>query len=474
MSLSPAFVQSAPIVEPAASAGPDRTLVRTVRGVRAREGIALAIEDALLLAIAVFAVAGWWFGRSDALLTIHAGIAAAGVFAALWLALFAVLGLYRQGIAICARDELYGAGAALAIGMIPQFAVFTYWSPFPHARSMLLAASLAGALSIAAVRWMQWQIGARARARSRRVALIGSAESIERVEALLGHDAPTEIERIVTSPHREASFAPYERARAAGCTSVVATSALSVEALSCAMRFAHQAGLDFALASLPVGAGGLRFRVVKDGRALLLVPQRLFVCSPAGEMLKRTVDIVLALVGLVAFAPAMAVCAVAIAIESGFPVVYAQSRVGRHGRTFEMYKFRTMIDRAERATGAVFAEKNDGRLTRAGRWIRKFSLDELLQIFNILAGDMSIVGPRPERPEFASVFRARFERYDDRQLVRPGLTALSHVNMPRLVDFSRIGERLDYDLFYIENWSPFLDATIVVRTAFEFLFHRTV
>ena len=109
---------------------------------------------------------------------------------------------------------------------------------------------------------------------------------------------------------------------------------------------------------------------------------------------------------------------------------------------------------------------------RLGRFLRRTSLDELPQLFNVVRGDMALVGPRPERPAFVDQFRRELKRYDERQVVRPGITGWSHVNMRRDIDASRIGERLAYDLEYIEHWSPLFDASILVKTLAEFLFHR--
>jgi lipopolysaccharide/colanic/teichoic acid biosynthesis glycosyltransferase len=168
----------------------------------------------------------------------------------------------------------------------------------------------------------------------------------------------------------------------------------------------------------------------------------------------------------------MLVVAIAIYLESGGPVLYRQERIGQDGSVFDILKFRSMRKDAESATGAVWAKSNDARVTKVGRFLRRTSLDELPQIFNVLRGQMSIVGPRPERPVFVEHFRDAIDRYDERHLVRPGITGLSHVHMNRDVDQSAIGQRLEYDLFYIEHWSPMMDLSIVFKTGCEFLLHR--
>ncbi len=127
---------------------------------------------------------------------------------------------------------------------------------------------------------------------------------------------------------------------------------------------------------------------------------------------------------------------------------------------------------AEQQSGAVWAKTDDPRKTRIGAFLRRFSIDELPQIFNVLRGDMSLVGPRPERPVFVDLFRTTLPGYDERHLVRPGITGWSHVHMRRNVDTSAAGERLRYDLQYLQSWSPYLDVAICFQTLCEFLFHR--
>jgi lipopolysaccharide/colanic/teichoic acid biosynthesis glycosyltransferase len=126
---------------------------------------------------------------------------------------------------------------------------------------------------------------------------------------------------------------------------------------------------------------------------------------------------------------------------------------------------------AEAASGPVWARTGEERKTRLGALLRRVSLDELPQLLNVVRGEMSIVGPRPERPFYVEQFRKMLPRYDERHLVRPGITGWSHIHMKRNVDTSAIGERLSYDLFYLEHWSVFMDILIVYKTGAEFLFH---
>jgi lipopolysaccharide/colanic/teichoic acid biosynthesis glycosyltransferase len=188
--------------------------------------------------------------------------------------------------------------------------------------------------------------------------------------------------------------------------------------------------------------------------------------------LRRIFDLALVLPSMIVVGPIMALVALAVYLDDRGPVIYRQKRVGLRGKQFDILKFRSMPVDAEKQTGPVWADPKRARVTRIGGFLRKTSLDELPQLFNVIRGEMSLVGPRPERPFYVEKFRRVLPRYDERHLVRPGITGWSHIHMRRNVDVSAISERLSYDLFYIENWSMFLDVSILVKTLAEFLFHR--
>ncbi len=180
--------------------------------------------------------------------------------------------------------------------------------------------------------------------------------------------------------------------------------------------------------------------------------------------LQRVFDVVSSLIGIALSLPIMVLTAVAIRIESTGPVVYTQERVGLHGRKFRIFKLRSMQADAE-AHGPVWACENDPRVTRVGRVIRRLHLDETPQFFNILRGEMSLIGPRPERPEFVEQIEERIPYYSERHLVKPGLTGWAQVSYPYGASFEDAREKLQYDLYYIKNQSPLLDAIILLETA---------
>ena len=177
---------------------------------------------------------------------------------------------------------------------------------------------------------------------------------------------------------------------------------------------------------------------------------------------KRLADLAGSLVGLLLFAPVMALAALAIRLTSPGPVFYMQERCGEKGQVFRIWKLRTMKVDAESESGPVWTVENDPRRTRVGGFLRRWNIDELPQFWNVLAGDMSLVGPRPERPHFVEQFKEDIQRYMQRHAHKPGMTGWAQVNGLR--GNTSIHDRIKYDLFYLENWSLALDFKIILRT----------
>ncbi len=202
-----------------------------------------------------------------------------------------------------------------------------------------------------------------------------------------------------------------------------------------------------------------------DGRTIVKVSPPALIGIHAFE--KRVYDLTVSAFLLVILALPMLFVALAILVTSGRPVLYRQERVGRAGSVFRMWKFRTMEEDAERDTGPVWAVKADPRRTRLGRILRTSSLDELPQLWNVLVGDMSIVGPRPERPPFVEEFNESVAAYRHRHRIRPGITGLAQVTGLR--GDTELGPRVDADNRYIEHWSLMLDVGITLRTVVEVL-----
>ncbi len=189
-----------------------------------------------------------------------------------------------------------------------------------------------------------------------------------------------------------------------------------------------------------------------------------FARSPAADIAKRVVDVVFSLTGIFLTWPVMLFTAIAVRIDSRGPALFRQDRVGFDNTEFTLYKFRSMRTDAEATTGAVWAKDNDPRITRCGRFIRKARLDELPQLFNILGGDMSLVGPRPERRVFVESLKQQIPYYEQRHIVKPGLTGWAQINYPYGNTVEDALQKLQYDLFYIKNQSFLFDLSILFNT----------
>jgi len=180
---------------------------------------------------------------------------------------------------------------------------------------------------------------------------------------------------------------------------------------------------------------------------------------------KRVLDIVGAALALLLFTPLMMVIGILIKAGSSGKVIFRQERIGLGNKPFRMYKFRSMVEQTDMDEQGEWTTKDDPRVTKIGRWIRKTSMDELPQLFNVLRGDMSLVGPRPERPLYVEKFKEEIPRYMVKHQVRPGLTGWAQINGYR--GDTSIEKRIEYDLYYLENWTLGLDVKIILLTFFH-------
>ena len=190
----------------------------------------------------------------------------------------------------------------------------------------------------------------------------------------------------------------------------------------------------------------------------------------ANLVVKRIFDLVVATVLLVPGLPLMAILAIAIKLDSPGPVIFRQERVGQHGHAFTAYKFRSMVRDAEADTGPVFTSRADPRITKIGRFLRRTGFDEVPQVWNVLKGEMSLVGPRPERPHFVAQFEQEISGYSQRHEVKPGITGWAQLNDLR--QDTPIEQRTIYDTYYVENWSLAFDLKILVATFVRVFVHR--
>ena len=191
----------------------------------------------------------------------------------------------------------------------------------------------------------------------------------------------------------------------------------------------------------------------------------------AGRIAKRAMDFLGAAFGLLVLSPLFAVVSVLILLSTGRPIFYTQERVGQGGKTFRMFKFRSMRTDAEGSTGPIWASNHDDRCTRVGGWLRQTNIDELPQLFNVLKGEMSLVGPRPERPVFVEHFKAAMPAYDLRHAVPGGMTGWAQVHGWR--GRTSLRKRVQYDLDYIQRWSFWFDFRVLFMTVQHVFWRKT-
>ncbi|HSQ34727.1 MAG TPA: exopolysaccharide biosynthesis polyprenyl glycosylphosphotransferase, partial [Candidatus Binatia bacterium] len=265
---------------------------------------------------------------------------------------------------------------------------------------------------------------------------------------------------------------------------------------SCAdlKKVVEQHGITDLFIALPLKEYGTIMKLIETGNNLLLdirlVPDILQLASlKAGlehieglpiinlgdiplegwpALSKRIFDFLVSLAACIFFLPLIALTALVLKLDSAGPVFYLQTRVGLDGRIFKMIKFRTMIRNAEKETGPIWSPQNDARVTRVGRVLRKFSIDELPQLLNVLSGAMSLVGPRPERPELVEKFKESIPRYMLRHRVKTGMTGWAQVHGLR--GNTPLDKRIEFDIYYIQNWTLRLDLEILFRTILKFQF----
>jgi sugar transferase (PEP-CTERM system associated) len=235
--------------------------------------------------------------------------------------------------------------------------------------------------------------------------------------------------------------------------------------LECKMRgIAVEEGIEFyehLTGRLQVESLRPSFLIFSDG----------FKKSRLTRWTKRVIEFVISFIGLILLFPLILVISILIKIDSRGPVLYRQERVGERGKIFGLLKFRSMVENAE-TNGPVWAEKEDKRITRVGRWIRKARLDEIPQMFNVLRGDVSFVGPRPERPYFVEQLRKEISFYDQRHSVKPGVTGWAQIKYGYGASKEDALEKLKYDLYYIKNLSTVFDLLIIFGTIKVVLFSR--
>jgi exopolysaccharide biosynthesis polyprenyl glycosylphosphotransferase len=408
------------------------------------------------------------------------------IIALVWPVVFYFRGLL-QGRPLRSRvEEAFSVTVAVALAMLVLLAGLAFYRDFTYSRLTLGLFAVLDVVVVVLARAAFWSVMARVwSSRRRQRALIAGAGELGRMVAeklQLHRELGLDVAGFLDDDPGKAA-AEYGGLRVLGALD-------DLEAVT------RSAGVDLLFVALPVGAQHKAIRLLKRAEPLLLdvrvVPDLLqyYSLKAALEDLdgipvinltqiplagwnsfaKRAFDIVVAGVALFFLWPLLAAIAFAIWLEDRASAFYRQLRMGLDGTPFLIIKFRTMVPDAEVLTGPRFAVPNDPRTTRVGGWLRRLSLDELPQLLNVLKGDMSLVGPRPERPEFVARFRERYPEYMSRHRVRAGITGWAQVHDLR--GNSSIRKRIAYDLYYIDNWSLALDFKILWLTLLRFWRHR--
>lgn len=432
-------------------------------------------------AAGVFYVQRFW----NATINVDRAALSAAVFVSLWLVVFELLGLYRRSFALSVRDEMYYTVAALCTGVVPVFALFTAVPSISTSRAALIASLIMSIVLVGGYRAVAHAVRDAVGRRERRICLVGRAERLDDLVDTMRRQGRAHVYWLAV-PDLDVTLAGVElfgpnafdeipwlrQALAYGIDQLVFTEILPPTVVPHLLAAGQRYGIQIAFAPPRVKAHAYSLEVEMVGHQTMLVPKPLVAVTPRGRLAKRVFDLAVASFALLLLAPVMVTVAIAIRVlDPSGPVLYRQTRVGRDGKPFDIFKFRTMRTDAERE-GARFATQGDPRVTPIGRFLRRTSLDELPQLFNVILGDMSIVGPRPERPVFVDGFRRDVPRYDERHLVKPGITGWAQVHMKRVLNGDDVHDKLYHDLFYVEHWSPFVDVSVCLKTGAEVLFHR--
>jgi sugar transferase (PEP-CTERM system associated) len=407
-------------------------------------------------------------GLSDVML------APALVFAAGMVAANGVLGLYRSDRKTPLGHFLWRTLGALTLGTaVAYIALFL----IPGGRSVQEVLVDAAVLAFVGFVFLRKSVFARADRLAKRVLVIGAGEeAVDLEQALEGfrHGKP-EIVGFYPVPERDTLVPPV---RLLSRAEPLAATVQRLRATEIVVAVRDQRGgivpmdelLECRLAGIPVRTlegvyERLRGRVpVETLKGSWLVYADGFRQDWWRTFEKRVVDVVMSVLLLAVTFPVMVVAAIAIALESGFPILYRQERVGRGGKTFVIWKFRSMRQDAEADGAARWCQPGDPRVTRIGRFLRKTRIDELPQLFNVLRGDLSLVGPRPERPQFVAQLNKTIPFYNARHSVKPGVTGWAQVRYVYGASNEDAKKKLEYDLFYVKNHTLLLDVLILFET----------
>jgi exopolysaccharide biosynthesis polyprenyl glycosylphosphotransferase len=451
--------------------------------VRRQATVLIAVD----IAATLLALGTAWFVRFRlGVIPVTKGVPESGAYwrlipilALLWPVVYSFHGLYRPRRGRSRSEEAFVIFTATALAVIMLAGIATFYRSFSYSRLVLVLFFAADVPLVVLGRLLvrsRWEARWRSGVGVKRAVVVGAGRlGRSVVDRLVDHPEAGMAACALLDDEPALHGGAYRGVPIAGPASAAADwiSGGRAETVFLALPLeAHRRTLEIVAATARAG-GEVRvvpdllqhitFRAgLEDWDGLPVVHLTETPVSGWSGLVKRALDVMLSAAGLVVLLPLLPLIALIIRMTDGGSVLYAQERMGLDGRPFRMWKFRTMRVNAEEETGAVWATADDPRRTPIGRFLRRWSFDELPQLYNVLRGDMSLVGPRPERPEFVAEFKERFPQYMLRHRVRSGMTGWAQVHGWR--GNTSLAKRIEYDLFYIENWTIALDVRILWMT----------
>lgn len=408
------------------------------------------------------------------------------LIAVLWLAVFSWLRVYESRRMVGRLGESAMVLKAHCIAMLLFIAITYLFEDYRYSRLVMVYFGLTGGAVLVSYRLAVRSVLRRLRARghnARHVLAVGEGQTLERVIERLDRypELGLRVLGVVTSESSPAEVVSGKPvlghfgqvrelvARTRAAELLIALSPAEYHELDRILDLVKDETVDVRLVPDVHRYVTLGCEIeIFDGLPVVRLNDSPLIGGSA--VLKRTTDIVASALALIGLSPLMLLIALLVKLSSRGPVLYAQERMGLDGHTFQMLKFRSMRSDAERASGAVWAQAGDDRRTALGVFLRRTSLDELPQLWNVLRGDMSLVGPRPERPVFVHQFRSQIPNYMLRHKVKSGITGWAQVNGWR--GNTSLVHRIECDIFYIKNWSYLLDLKILTLTLWRGFIHK--
>jgi exopolysaccharide biosynthesis polyprenyl glycosylphosphotransferase len=456
---------------------------------RSWETVGVFAGDLLALLFSFFLA--YWVRLSGALMTPEKGtppfeayLQTLIVVVPVYLGVFRSYGLYYLGRHLRRVEEIFTVLKGVSVGTLLLMALTFFYRGFSYSRVFLVFLWIFAAIFVSGARYLgiQWMYRLRRKAKGlHRLLIVGSnrnARSLiewakenphlgHHVEGVLSQEKDSvgkHLEGVPILGTLDECEAVIERMKPDEV--VVADSTLPKEKLADLLLRCEDGLVSFKVAADLYGIVTSNLDVEYVASVPLLGLRPLPLDDLWNRAVKRSFDLAVSSLLLFVTAPVWILAAVAVKVTDGGSVLYMQERVGQDGRQFKLYKFRTMRPDAEATSGPVWAKKEDDRRTGVGGFLRRFNLDELPQLWNVVRGEMSLVGPRPERPHFVNQFRDQVPRYMARHKIKSGITGWAQVNGLR--GNTSLEERIKYDLYYAENWSLLLDLEILFMTLFAF------